>query len=717
MVKVTEKLLLEKGTPKTNKLDEIRTLNLSGLGLNCKDLPVPLLSRLRNLEQLNLSGNRLQELPRGLSLPSLRMLDCSNNNMEDVTSLESLHALEELRLQDNVYLTASDNCKVMFFLPKLSMLNGKDIRSSANHLRHVNHENLKKRVVQLWETKFSLPNPPTENKLKALESDFVNAVCTQIKFGPSTHNDYTKWRVEILAKEHLCSLMVNRKGREEEDVNTKHINGIPSTPKRKIPDTDACKDEGSAMKRGRTTVAPPPESRSRTFSHLRSSPPSSDESLCSHRRSGRIVASSNGEESRMETPKKCMKATPKKRANEDGMSVQVTIPESEGLVGLKPLHVLQCHSKQDSPEDFGTQLWACAFEPSRGDSGQTSEFVATCGGESICLIHCESGLVQKKYKVPGEEFFSLSWSRVMMSRGNRTARPCSILAAGGKRGVVKLIHPRVSIAYGEFRASRRSISTLRFSARQQSILFTGAYDNKIVMWDIGDVDSDYNFKVQQLLVLQTSSTPLHLCLPPNNPDTHLLAACDKGMLCFNIQLNKNKAQRSADMEVTFPAYKKEDKHTDYHTIDGLAFLTDDVVVSKCFTLGSIYLWSWSRTRASRPNNNSEVSAVILAVLQWSSTDLPYLSLSTCPSKGYVMCGDEKGAVWMYHVTEILKNKGKNFDAAPPTKVLQWPSPFREGVGTVEGASINSVAADPQLNYLVALTDKNMVVVWKRITEF
>lgn len=31
------------------------------------------------------------------------------------------------------------------------------------------------------------------------------------------------------------------------------------------------------------------------------------------------------------------------------------------------------------------------------------------------------------------------------------------------------------------------------------------------------------------------------------------------------------------MEITFPIYKKEDKDHDYHTIDGLSFLTDDVV--------------------------------------------------------------------------------------------------------------------------------------------
>lgn len=31
------------------------------------------------------------------------------------------------------------------------------------------------------------------------------------------------------------------------------------------------------------------------------------------------------------------------------------------------------------------------------------------------------------------------------------------------------------------------------------------------------------------------------------------------------------------MEVTFPVYKKEREDLNFHTIDGLSFLTDDIV--------------------------------------------------------------------------------------------------------------------------------------------
>ncbi len=39
------------------------------------------------------------------------------------------------------------------------------------------------------------------------------------------------------------------------------------------------------------------------------------------------------------------------------------------------------------------------------------------------------------------------------------------------------------------------------------------------------------------------------------------------------------------------------------------------------------------------------------------------------------------------------------------------------MGSLEGTSINSIGMDPDLRYLVALTDKNMAVVWKRESQW
>lgn len=65
-----------------------------------------------------------------------------------------------------------------------------------------------------------------------------------------------------------------------------------------------------------------------------------------------------------------------------------------------------------------------------------------------------------------------------------------------------------------------------------------------------------------------------------------------------------------------------------------------LLASKNFMHGSIYLWSWSRTKAQRPNKSKAVCAVVLAELQWANTEIPYLALNTCPGKARVISSAE-----------------------------------------------------------------------------
>ncbi|KAJ3589863.1 hypothetical protein NHX12_010704 [Muraenolepis orangiensis] len=645
--KITEPFLLERGSPKAETLEQIKTLNLSRLGLKSKDLPVKLLCRLRSLESWDLAGNRLEELPRGLALPRLSSLDLSANEMEDVTTLDSLAGLEELKLEDNIYITVSDNYKLMVLLPKLKTYNGKDIGRVAEH------------VVAVWDSKFGLPCPRTPQVMADLEREFVRAAQCSIRFGPNSIKDYTRWRVGILAKEYLHSLLQPSKG--------DHESPEPTTAKENKPKDDAPAAEGGRPKRRAT-----------------------------------------GDQGHATNAPRDMDGSPRKKSCV-GDQLELRTREAVERVHLKPLHVLQCHSKQDSPADVSTQLWACAFQPDSADCTAGGRLAATCGGDSICLIDCETGLVMKKYK----EFFTLGWSTVMMSREKSApVLPCSILAAGGKRGLVKLIHPRANVAYGEFRASRKTLATLQFSPREGGFLFTGAYDNKVTLWDIGGIDSQYNFKARPLMVLECGSTPLHLRLPPAAPDAQLLAATDCGLYCFNIQLSACSKKRTAEMEITFPIYEQAVKKYSYRTIDGLSFLTDDIVASKSHMQPSIYLWSWAKTRRqARDKKSGGVAAVLLAELRWADTDVAYLSLSTCPEEAYVVCGDDHGKLWTYSLHNLHPaSRHRRGELVSPTEVLEWPAPWP---GPVEEPSINSVAMGPGLSYLVALSDKNMVVVWKR----
>lgn len=82
--------------------------SLSKLQLKTGDLDPRLFSRLRHLQKLDLSDNLLDKFPNSLTLPDLRVLNCNNNKLEDVTALKQFPLLEELTYENNVYLTVSN---------------------------------------------------------------------------------------------------------------------------------------------------------------------------------------------------------------------------------------------------------------------------------------------------------------------------------------------------------------------------------------------------------------------------------------------------------------------------------------------------------------------------------------------------------------------------------------------------------------------------------
>uniref|UniRef100_A0A8C6FIZ0 Leucine-rich repeat and WD repeat-containing protein 1 n=1 Tax=Moschus moschiferus TaxID=68415 RepID=A0A8C6FIZ0_MOSMO len=376
---------------------------------------------------------------------------------------------------------------------------------------------------------------------------------------------------------------------------------------------------------------------------------------------------------------------------------------------LEPLHFLQCHSKNNSPSDLKTQLWACAFEPAwdEGQAGAASQTVATCGGEAVCVIDCQTGIVLHKYKVPGEEFFSVAWTALTVVTQAGHKKRWNVLAAAGLRGLVRLLHVQAGFCCGLIRGHKKAIATLCFSPTHETHLFTASYDKRIILWDIGTPNQDYEFQASHLLTLDTTSTPLRLCPVAPCPDAYLLAGCESGCCCWDVRLDQPQKRRVSEVEFVF----SEGSEASGQRVDGLAFVNEDVVASKG-SLGTICLWSWSQTwqgRGSQPT----VAVVVLARLQWSPTILAYFSLSTCPDKGLVLCGDEQGNVWIYDVRPLLAQRSPPQAALQaPTQILKWPQPQALGQ-TVTKTMVNTVVANPTFTYLTALTDSNIVAIWRR----
>ncbi|NXR20792.1 LRWD1 protein, partial [Cinclus mexicanus] len=655
--------------------------SLSKLQLETGDLDPRLFSRLRHLQKLDLSDNLLDKFPNSLTLPDLRVLNCNNNKLEDVTALKQFPLLEELTYENNA-LTLNDDYKVMFLLQNLRLLNGKDITKLANHVRRVNSRKLTSKVTAHWEKFFrdQLPEKHTAEQVKSIKEKFLKSVQTNVVYGPSSLSEFTRWRVKMIAEEFLaCSLGLELNSDTEPEEKTDENEEESTESPREAAEDMAQVSDFSSYIHNALSVTVTPSKRKRN--HSKSSP--------GNKRS-------------------------KTQAN--------TKEESEEDVSAEPLHFLQCHSKGNSREDFKTQLWSCVFEPVL-DSGarkdpivNSSRTVATCGGESVCLIDCETGTVLKKYKVATEEFFSVAWTTLTMVISDSRKKAHNILAAAGRRGIVKLIHVAADFCYGEIKAHKKPIATVCFSPTQKTHLFTASYDKRIALWDIGIPDCDYNFKASQLLVLETASIPLRIALVPTCPEQYLLAGCEGGCFAWNIKLDKGQKSRPFEAIFQFP---DEESMTTSHRVDGLAFLNDDVIVSKSSKPGCIYLWSWSRSFDAKGKGCQQtMSAVILAELEWSTTDMSYLTLSTCPAREYVFCGDEKGSVWMYNLSNYTtawgsaKGKRSEQQRISPTQILKWPELRVNGEQPPE-ILVNNVVADPAFTYLVVLTSVNITAIWKK----
>lgn len=86
----------------------------------------------------------------------------------------------------------------------------------------------------------------------------------------------------------------------------------------------------------------------------------------------------------------------------------------------------------------------CAFEPDPIYAHKTTDLVATCGSNSVCVINVKSGdVITKHYSSNSqEEFYTVAWSTVNMveNEGGKKLQS-NILAAAGSRCTVHLLHP------------------------------------------------------------------------------------------------------------------------------------------------------------------------------------------------------------------------------------------------------------------------------------
>lgn len=66
----------------------------------------------------------------------------------------------------------------------------------------------------------------------------------------------------------------------------------------------------------------------------------------------------------------------------------------------------------------------------------------------------------------------MAWTTLTMVNSDSRRRSHNILAAAGRRGIVKLIHVASDFCYGEIKAHRKPIATVCFSPDRETHLFS-----------------------------------------------------------------------------------------------------------------------------------------------------------------------------------------------------------------------------------------------------
>ncbi|XP_018021080.1 leucine-rich repeat and WD repeat-containing protein 1-like [Hyalella azteca] len=436
----------------------------------------------------------------------------------------------------------------------------------------------------------------------------------------------------------------------------------------------------------------------------------------------------------------------------------------DGDLFYTPSYFLRTHSKNNNPADVSTQIWQCVFAPpSTLGNLVTRDVVATCGGSSVCFIDVTSGDVLLKYNrstkaLASENLYALAWSTldVIYEEPSELTEPDeatekvkkkmkgergSVVAAGGGKSTVVLVDVEEGFCYHMFRTATTKanaiICSLLFHPKKQSWLFCGHEDGHIEIWDVGKLcRPNYNrTECMSLMSLPAVSGDAYNLSYCQQLDL-LLAGCDSALLLYQVDMNK--VVRGESLQVT-----KVDLPTPSHfddkssnVVDSITLVRDTVLAAKCALHASIYVMDIRKlmekrrpvTTMKNVNFHLNVTYDDVLSLEWSDTDNYYINMGADPRSCVLVCGDDKGTLWLYDLHAAvtgalpspLTGSAPLNKPLPPTAKLLWPNlddPEVEKAGKLRLDSydivVDKCCISDGASHVVAVTSNNMVCVWRR----
>lgn len=429
-------------------------------------------------------------------------------------------------------------------------------------------------------------------------------------------------------------------------------------------------------------------------------------------------------------PDKRKEGVASKKSNSKRTKVEETETES---LSYDPVHFIRSHSKNNDPADIQTQIWEVVFEPDPLNPAKTTDKVATCGGNSICIIDVTSGTVMMKYKHKElkENFYTLAWSTITLGD-----EKTNILVSGGIRGEIRMFHPKHKVCFHEWRPVDKkgtAVNSLVFHSEKPTWLFCGTSDGYVALWDVGHptLPSYDGVNPTQLLRLFPDYGDVYN-IAWTGANRWLLAGTAAGLVGWNIDDDKITESKNSEYEpqmIDFLMPESDRDKGENPIVDSLAVASEWTIVSKCALHGLIYVWDLKKTLdvgakhipKNEPVRIVELDVTMLANLKWSDTDNFYMNLGCHKGKGMICCGDDKGSLWLYNLPQY----GKDGSAAAkgliePTTKLAWPELQDDHLENSRKVPldkhdiiIDKVATSHDTNYVVAVTSNNMVCIWKR----
>lgn len=367
-----------------------------------------------------------------------------------------------------------------------------------------------------------------------------------------------------------------------------------------------------------------------------------------------------------------------------------------------------------------------------------------------------------KHKDTKENFYTLAWTTLnLKSKVSAQTKKTSILACGGSLGEVKLFHTHLKVCFHEWwpvdkKHPGKSVNSLMFHTSEPTWLFCGTKTGgvgAISLWDVGTptLPRFEGVSPKMLLNLLPDYGDIYNIAWSGTEMAWLLAGTAAGLVgwCIDAKKIKEDGSKYKPYMVDFLLPESEKDYVngkqENPIVDSLAVFSETTIVAKCANHGLIYMWDIKattkdlqkaqskkedvqKTQAKMEDlqiqaNSIEKDATMMATLRWSDTDNWYMNLGCHKGKGLVVCGDDKGSMWLYNMPQMCKlNATPTKDKVEPTNIIKWPElqddhpqpqNSRKGSQNCEDVIIDKVAVSHDNLHIVAVTSNNMVCIWRR----